>query len=151
MLPNLKFSGGEPSEDAIAIHRTAAALRIGEFDVFHLAHHNWFGHDADEKELEQVFVAYLFRRSVPHWVRHFCREALQGHVNVGPAAMGPRNPAEEIGQRFAAFAVAAALAGMLLLLVSGRGTIACIEGVPALDADGELTYTVPEDAGAPAC
>ncbi len=151
MLPSLKFSGGEGSEDAIVIHRAAALLRLNEFDVFRLAHNNWFGHDADEKALDRVFVAYLFQSSVPHWVRHFCREALEGRIDPASAAPAPQSPVEEIGQRFAAFAVAAALAGMLLVLVSGRGTIVCIEGVPTLDAGGELTYTVAEDAGVPAC
>jgi hypothetical protein len=151
MLPRLKFGGGERSGDAIAIHRAATALRVSEFDVFYLAHHDWFGRDAEHKEIEQVFLAYLFKSSVPHWVRHFCRRAVQGDVDVKALAPAPRRAAQGPGEQFAAFAVAAALAGMFLMAVLGGRGDGCIDGVPTLDADGNLTYTVPEDAGVPAC
>ncbi len=151
MLPRLKFSDGEQCGDAITIHRAATALRVSEIDVFHLAHHDWFGRDADHKEIEQVFVAYLLKSSVPHWVRHFCRRAVQGDIDVKAVAPASRRAAQGRGERFAAFAIAAALAGMFLMAVHGGRGDGCIDGVPTLDADGNLTYTVPGDAGVPAC
>ena len=58
----------------------AARLEIREFDVFGLAYRWWFGREAETRVLERAFAAYMFRRELPAWARHFAREAL----NAGP-------------------------------------------------------------------
>ena len=64
------------SADARAARAAAAALRISEYDLFRLAFESWNGRPADDRDLEPVFVAFLFDHATPHWVRHFARRVL---------------------------------------------------------------------------
>ncbi len=51
----------------------AAILDITEWDLFHLAYRRWHGRPAADDTMEPVFVAYMFQKVVPLWVRHFSR------------------------------------------------------------------------------
>ena len=62
--------------DVQAVLDAAWALRVGEFDLFRLAYRRWFGRSEEEKDLERIFVRYMFHQRVPPWVRHFCRQVL---------------------------------------------------------------------------
>lgn len=68
------------------IIKAAEALRISEYDFFHLSFRRWSGRKPDEKVLEQAFVAYMFHQTVPPWVRHLAREVLareaEGRMNI---------------------------------------------------------------------
>jgi hypothetical protein len=65
------------SSDATAVTAAAEGLGISEFDFFRVAYRRWCGREPDETKLEKIFVAYIFHRSTPHWVRHLSREVLQ--------------------------------------------------------------------------
>ncbi len=77
MLPNLGLIAEARSNDAAAIEKAAGRLRVGEFELFRLAHRHWFGDDPGARALEHVYVAYLFRGEVPMWARHFSRGVLR--------------------------------------------------------------------------
>ncbi|MCF3628249.1 hypothetical protein RJ527_09245 [Thalassospiraceae bacterium LMO-SO8] len=64
------------SKDARAVRAAAAVLRISEYDLFRLAFERWSGRPADDRDMEPVFVAFLFDHGMPHWVRHFARRVL---------------------------------------------------------------------------
>ncbi len=59
--------------DVRAVLEAAAILDITEWDLFHLAYRRWHGRSPDDKLIEPYFVAYMFNRVVPLWVRHFSR------------------------------------------------------------------------------
>ncbi len=57
--------------DTQAVLTAAHTLDISEFELFNLAYQNWHGQRAETRQLEAVFVRYLFEAKIPHWVRHF--------------------------------------------------------------------------------
>lgn len=59
------------TNDTQTVLTAAYALDISEFELFHLAYQNWHGQRAETRQLEAVFVGYLFEAKIPHWVRHF--------------------------------------------------------------------------------
>ena len=59
--------------DERSVLMAAALLDITEYDLFHLAYRRWHGQSANDKLIEPFFVAYMFDRIVPLWVRHFSR------------------------------------------------------------------------------
>ena len=73
----------ELPDDVEEILDVAAQLEIREFDVFHLAHNWWFGRESTERDIEPYFTEYMFRRTVPHWVRQFTRDALSRRTPAG--------------------------------------------------------------------
>jgi hypothetical protein len=62
------------NDDAQAVVNTASLLQISEFDVFKLAYQRWFGHSADNREIDVLFSHYLIKANVPLWVRAFTRQ-----------------------------------------------------------------------------
>ncbi len=62
--------------DVRGVLEASRALKVSEFDLFRLAYRHWHGDEADEKALERIFVGYMFRQTVPLWVRQFCRQVL---------------------------------------------------------------------------
>ena len=54
------------------MREAAARLRIPEFAFFHLAYRRWFGERASDAMLERRFMAFLYGRRVPVWVRQWC-------------------------------------------------------------------------------
>ena len=73
MLSALKilYSLEEPEDNVVA--QAANRLGVGEFQIFQLAHADWFGVDADAKRLEPVFFRYLMHDQTDPWVRHYAR------------------------------------------------------------------------------
>lgn len=63
-------------EDGSLVLDAAAALDVREYDLFDLAWWQWRGSAPDAAALERVFVAYMFHREIPVWVRHFARNVL---------------------------------------------------------------------------
>jgi len=54
-----------------------ALLDITEYRLFELAYEDWYGRPARHKQLEQVFVDYMFKSKVPFWVRRYSRKVLK--------------------------------------------------------------------------
>ena len=73
MLSRLKilYSLEEPEDNVVA--QAANRLGVGEFQIFQLAHADWFGAEADTKQLERVFFRYLMQDQTDAWVRHYAR------------------------------------------------------------------------------
>lgn len=69
----MHFDEREIQPDIRAVLEAAAILDITEWDLFHLAYRRWHGKQADDKLMEPFFVAYMFQKVVPVWVRHFSR------------------------------------------------------------------------------
>lgn len=63
----------EIAPDVARVLHVAALLDTTEFKVFSLSYHHWFGRHAPEADLEPFFTAYMFKETVPIWVRHFTR------------------------------------------------------------------------------
>jgi len=63
--------------DGFLVLDAAAALDIREYDLFDLAWRQWRGNAPNAAALERVFVAYMFHREIPAWVRHFARTVLR--------------------------------------------------------------------------
>ncbi|NIR30659.1 MAG: hypothetical protein GWN84_15375 [Gammaproteobacteria bacterium] len=70
--------------------QAAAVLDVTEYELFHLAYLRWHGERADEQLLERRFAAYMFRRVVPVWVRHFARlvHSQDARGELDPSALG---------------------------------------------------------------
>lgn len=71
-------------EDVVS---SAALLQISEFRFFHLAYERWFGHVLSDRDMEHIYVPYLFDSVVPYWVRHLVREvlSLEKQASLNPA------------------------------------------------------------------
>lgn len=69
----LYFDEKEMCPDIRSVMEAAALLDITEWDLFHLAYRRWHGRRADDALIEPIFVAYMFDKVVPLWVRHFSR------------------------------------------------------------------------------
>jgi len=63
--------------DALAVANAAALLDITEFELFRLAHRDWFGRAATDRTIEGYFIPFMFRGVVPYWVRNFVRLVLR--------------------------------------------------------------------------
>jgi len=76
MLSALKilYSLEEPEDNVVA--QAANRLGVGEFQLFQLAHADWFGVEADAKELEPLFFRYLMHDQTDPWVRHYARRII---------------------------------------------------------------------------
>lgn len=59
--------------DIHSVLDAAAILDISEYELFRLAYERWHGAGIDEQALEPFFVAYMFKDTVPLWVRDFAR------------------------------------------------------------------------------
>jgi len=74
MLAPVFMPPGWLDHDVAAVHRAASLLQVPEFAFFRLAYRRWHGRSVRDRELEPVFMTYLFRGRVPPWVRHLARE-----------------------------------------------------------------------------
>lgn len=106
------------------IVKAAESLNISEYDFFRLAHRRWSGHDPEPKKLEEIFVAYMFHQTVPHWVRHFVRDVLAraeaGNLNavqLGALEFNRRMPPHRHGRLF--MGVMAALTILYCVALTG--------------------------------
>jgi hypothetical protein len=68
--------------DIHSVLDAAAILDITEYELFRLAYERWHGAQIDEQSLEPFFVAYMFKETVPPWVRDFAR-LVQRHSKRG--------------------------------------------------------------------
>jgi hypothetical protein len=77
-------------EDCRAVMDASSALDLREVDFFRLAFRRWFGRDIRGPELERAFAAYMFRKAVPPWTRHFSRLVLvlSARGRLDPARLG---------------------------------------------------------------
>lgn len=57
--------------DVQGVLDTSAVLEITEFEVFRIAHREWFGQEVGDADIEPYFTRYMFQEQVPFWVRHF--------------------------------------------------------------------------------
>jgi len=89
MTPALR-STKAVAEDCTAVMDAASALDVREVDFFRLAFRRWFGRDVSAPALERAFAAYMFRKLVPSWARHFSRAVLADAAagRLDPAALG---------------------------------------------------------------
>lgn len=135
-----RFRRYAEADDPQIIMATAGLLRIREFDLFRLAWCRWRGEQPDERALEKVFVAYMFRQCVPPWVRHFCREVLarerDGRLDprdFGVERVARRQSPVSVGNVFLASLLAGALALFPILAspsqdTRGAAALACESG-----------------------
>lgn len=100
----------------------SALLDVPEFELFRLAYRHWFGNDISETELESCFVAYMFERRVPFWVRYFAKEVLDKgrEGTLDPVDFGVRPAAATIKgrQRGIRYLVVAVLVVFVLVLIA---------------------------------
>jgi len=106
------------SEDARAVTRAADLLGLREIDFFRLAHRRWFSIDASPAQMEKIFAAYMFRETVPPWVRHCAREVAkrEGMNMLDPVEFGAgdfrhQNKVPKVGKLFLM------IAGLLMVIV----------------------------------
>jgi len=149
------------NEDLRLVMEAAGLLHIREFDLFRLAWRRWSGNAPNEKALERHFVGYMFRQTLPPWVRHFCREVLAQEAadRLDPAAFGVQRTARrEAPVRVGHLFLGVTLAVLLLLYpvlaqMAGKSrtseSLACEAG-PGMQVFAELAHAL---AGrpAPAC
>jgi hypothetical protein len=83
----MQSADANAAEDCKAVIDAALALDVREVDFFRLAFRRWFGRDASPPVLERAFAAYMFRKIVPEWARHFSR------IVLADAAAGRLEPA----------------------------------------------------------
>jgi hypothetical protein len=86
------FDERKTPADVWAVLRASALLGISEFRLFHIAYRFWYGHEADEDQIERYFVPYMFRDMVPPWVRHFTNrvQTMDRDGTLDPSAFGIR-------------------------------------------------------------
>jgi hypothetical protein len=113
---------GEPvPADVQAVLDTAAVLDITEFEVFQLAHREWYGRPAATRTIERWFAAYMFEAAVPPWVRQFTRRALaQRHGRFETTSPGPAR--SRPGARIKGGVSLALLALALWVLIMAAGS-----------------------------
>ncbi len=85
---------GGVSDDANLVMDAAAALDVGEYDLFRLAWRHWHAGEPEPARLERIFAAYMFHQAIPPWVRQFTRDVLrlEGNGTLAPAKFGAARP-----------------------------------------------------------
>lgn len=165
MLARLGLGGEDAREDVAVVHAAARRLRVTEFSLFHLAHRNWFGRDAEDKELERTFVAYLFHHNIPAWVRHFCREVIRGSIEAeGGPRPRPGLPwafpwafpralpfASERWRHAAAMGLLGVLTAIAVALGARQVPLDCVAGAGIVSVNEGVVMEVAEDAGLLPC
>lgn len=108
--------------DCQFVIQAAGALRLKEFDFFHLAYRRWWGREAQVKTLERSFAAYMFHEVVPPWVRHLTREVIRcmesntlNAESLGATLYQRFEPTPPLGRLYVA--ATAALTLVLFLLI----------------------------------
>ncbi len=54
-------------------------LDVGEYQLFELAHRDWYGEETNVKNLVRCFANYLNGHQAPFWVYHYARKILKLH------------------------------------------------------------------------
>ena len=164
MLPGLGQSKRRATPDTHQVMDAAAALRIGEFELFRAADRWWHGRARAERNLERIFVHYMFHGAAPPWVRQYCRAVLHAKADgsLNPAAFGVygvrlARPAPSPGPFYVAGTLAIAFF-VAILLTSGHSApsngpdrLSCHGGGPGLAAMENLAYWLGRGKPPPAC
>ena len=124
-VPRLSYSGSAPEiADADLVHAARDLLGLLEFEFFRLAWTVWHGSEANDRDLERGFMAFLFRQEAPGYVRHFARRVLEDEAQgcLDPVSLGvgetvkPASPLPDLRNEFTASCLAIAL-GVLLVII----------------------------------
>jgi len=88
--------GDGPPDDVQQVMNAAEILRVREIDLFRLAWHSWHGARGEDRVIEAAFVAYMFHKTVPPWVRRFARDVIarsaRGQLLPQPHGIVRRRP-----------------------------------------------------------
>ena len=164
MLSGLGQSKRRASPDTHQVLDAAAALRVREFELFRAADRWWHGRARSDRNLEKIFVHYMFHGTAPPWVRQYCRAVLQAKNDstLNPAAFGihgvrPPRQVPSPGPFYVAGTLAIAFFVSVLLL-SGHAAapdaserLSCRGGGPGLAAVENLAYWLGRGESPPAC
>lgn len=60
--------------EAKLIGFAASVLQISEYELFRIAHENWFNRPISESRLDYLFKDYLGSSDAPFWVNDFARK-----------------------------------------------------------------------------
>ncbi|MBL6932804.1 MAG: hypothetical protein ISR45_07630 [Rhodospirillales bacterium] len=106
------------NEDARDVNRAADFLGLREIDFFRFAYRRWYSNDVNADQLEKIFAAYMFRETVPHWVRYCAREVINREgmnmldpIEFGAAEFRHQSKVPKVGKLFLM------IAGLLMLVV----------------------------------
>lgn len=72
----LFFDEKKMSADVADVLEAAALLEVTEFELFGIAYRRWYGTAIDDRELEPLYLPYMFHGRVPLWVRQLAREVI---------------------------------------------------------------------------
>lgn len=139
------------------VTEAAALLDVPEFELFALAHAWAHGRRPRAARLERTFVAYMFARRVPPWVRQYAREVLAASPRDAkrlgldrlPREAPPRHGKLAVALTFAAFSVfylflldAYYDPGTSAPAPSGPRPLSCAGGGPGLTAFEKMSYWI---------
>ena len=87
--------------DGASVIITSKILGCTEFELFRIAHREWFGSPIADSDAEALFKPYVFTGEVPFWVRFFCNHVdnlyARGELDVDKMrGNGAVNPAAQI-------------------------------------------------------
>ncbi|MDJ0948078.1 MAG: hypothetical protein QNJ94_04075 [Alphaproteobacteria bacterium] len=103
LIARMRRLCGQLSPDVQAVVDATYMLQVKPFQFFQIAYRQWYGRDAREKELERLFMSYLYTQRPPAWARHLAREVLQraeqGRLDRAVYGLPRRRPPE--GMSFA--------------------------------------------------
>ena len=101
---------------------TSAVLEITEFEVFRIAHREWFGREAEDAEIETYFTRYMFREQVPFWGRHFTHHvtelAQRGALDPEQFGIRPRRYSSTMAARGVRYLIIIVLVVTTLVIVA---------------------------------
>ncbi len=72
----LFFDEKKMSTDVADVLEAAALLEVTEFEFFRIAYRRWFGKEITDRELEPLYLPYMFGGRVPPWVRQLARQVI---------------------------------------------------------------------------
>lgn len=108
--------------DARLVLEAAAILQVKEFKVFELAYAEWFGRRPETKEIEPLFVTYMFRTRIPVWVRQFTRKIrdinAEGRLNRAQYGLFPKKSTPQSRQKGYFYAVLMTYVTLFLVVMS---------------------------------
>ena len=149
----MRFKCSQDRSDLAKVIRAADKLGITEYDFFHLAFRRWTGREPNVRMLEKNFVDYMFRQTMPHWVRHFVREvntcSAEGRLNpIELGAMKYRK--RQSPPRHGRLCVGAMAAAMVLYTIalmeisydSGNSAPMPCYGGPGFKVLSEMAYSI---------
>ena len=133
--------GDGPPDDTQQVMTAAEILRVREIDLFRLAWHDWHGTKGDERVIEAAFVAYMFHKTVPAWVRHFARDVIdrsdRGQLLPQPHGIVRRRPEPPV-----------ALPGAVYVGLVMAITVLFVATLSAAPGDGDQATALVCDGGA---